>query len=81
MPSMFVTLDTSQLEMSPSNTEEWNNQLISVTAETSQDPIGSCEPSAQSVDSFKHSAIWALSSAFDLGAQAVVVVVGEGLRS
>ena len=47
MYAMVVTLDTSHLEMSPVNlsdpgTRLYNNQLVSVTAETSQDPIGPC---------------------------------------
>ena len=45
-----------------------NNQLMSVTADTSQDPIGPCEPLEQSVDSCRHSAMEAWSSALDFGA-------------
>ena len=56
---MLVTPDTSHLEMSPlklfaSGTTfpfALNNLLMSVTAETSHDPIGPCGPFEQSVDS------------------------------
>ena len=79
---MSVTLDTSHFEMSPSNLSapgtglefsSKNNQLISVTAETSQDSTGPCEPLEQSVgDSFRHSAMAAWSSAFEVGYHPVV---------
>ena len=47
---------------------------MSVTDETSQNPIGPCGPLEQSKsDVFRHSAMAALSSLFDLGAQAVEV--------
>ena len=39
---IWITCDTFQLEMSPANDECWNMALMSVTAETSQDPIGPC---------------------------------------
>ena len=78
MPHMVVTLDTSHLEMSPSNLFDpgtglrfasKNNQLISVTAETSQDPIGPCRPLEQSVGgNFRHSLMAVWSSALDFGA-------------
>ena len=81
MPHMVVTLDTSHLEMSPLNLfapgtglyfPSKKNPLISLTAETSQEPIGPCQLSEQSVDSFRHSLMAAWSSALDFGAHAVV---------
>ena len=77
---IVVTLDMSHLEMSPLNlsvpetTLESNTSFISVTAETSQDPIGPCVPLEQSVDAFMHSAMAAWSFAVDLGGQAVICV-------
>ena len=71
MSSMLVTLDTSQLDMSPMNLfalgTNLNNWLISVIAETSQDPIGPCGPLEQSADSFRHSLMvtWSLAFAVD----------------
>ena len=47
---------------------------ISVTAETSQDPIGPCEPLEQSVESFRHSTMAAWSSTLDFAANPVVGV-------
>ena len=73
--SMLVTLDTSHLEMSPlilfapGITSLLNNWPILVTADTSQDPIGPCEPLKQSVDSCRHSLMADWSSALDSGAQ------------
>ena len=61
MPHMLVTLDTSQSEMSPVNffppvtLSRFNNWLISVTSDTSQDPIRPRGPLEQSVDSCRHS--------------------------
>ena len=78
MTYMLVTLDTSHLEMSPLNlsvpetTVESNTSFMSVTAETSQDPIGPCGPLEQSVDSCRHSLMAARSSALDSGAHPVV---------
>ena len=79
MPFMLVTLDTSHLEMSPlkddaAETSHVSNKLfMSVTAETSQDPIGPCGPLEQSVgDSWRHSLMVALSSALDFGGHPVV---------
>ena len=75
---MSVTLDTSHLDMSPMNlfapgtTSRLNNRLMSVTADTSQDPIGPCGPLEQSGDSFRHSAMAAWSSALALRAPAAV---------
>ena len=72
MPFMFVTLDTCQNEMSPLNdVAEANNELMSVTADTSQDPIGPCSPLEQSEDSLRHCVIAAFSSVLDFGANAV----------
>merc|ERR1719353_1267436 len=82
---MLVTLDTSHLDRSPLNLfapgkgcllASTNNQLVSVTAETSQDPIGPCGPLEQSVgDSFRHSIMAAWSLSLDVGAHTVTVVV------
>ena len=76
---MLITLETSHVEMSPLNDEAsgpshvLNKLFISVTAETSQDPIGPCGPVKQSVgDSSRHSLMVALSSALDFGAYPVV---------
>ena len=80
--SMLVTLDTSHLEMSALNDDAsgtlfaLNKLIISVTPDTSQDPIGPCGPSEQSKSPrFRHSAMAASSSALDLGAHPYVVVV------
>ena len=65
---MVFTLDTSHFEMSPLNEgyhARWNVDCMLVTAETFQDPIGPCGPLEQSLVSFRHSAMAALSSAFD----------------
>ena len=73
MDRMVVTLDTSHFERSPLNDDVENNKVISVTAETSQDPIGPCGPLEQSVgDRFRHSTMAALSCALDFGAHTVV---------
>ena len=75
---MSVTLDTSHFERSPVNLPAagtksvWNNRLISVKADTSQDPIGPCGPLEPVADSVRHSTIAAWSSALDLGAHSVV---------
>ena len=75
---MSVTLDTSHLEMSPANAYLYppgeyftNNRLISVTADTSQDPTGPCGLSEQSADSCRHSTTAAWSCALDCGAHPV----------
>ena len=73
---MAVTLDTSHRDMSPLNelgTPSKNSQLISVTAEISQDPIGPCRPLEQSEESFRHSVMAAFTSVLDFGARPVVV--------
>ena len=62
--------------MSPVNlfapgTRLYNNLLMSVTADTSQDPTGPCGPLEQSEDSCRHSAMAALSPALDFGAHPV----------
>ena len=75
MYAMVVTLDTSHLEMTPVNlfalgTTSWlNNWLISVTAETSHDPIAPCRPLEQVVDSDsrRHFLMADWSSALDFG--------------
>ena len=81
MAFMVVTLDTSHLDMSPVNLfapgirlsfASKNNQLMSVNAETSQDPIGPCEPLEQSEDSFTHLRMAVWSSALDFGAHPLV---------
>ena len=46
--------------------------MLSVTAETSHDPIGPCGPLEQSEDSLTHSAMASWSSPLDFGVQAVV---------
>ena len=70
---MSVTLDTSHLEMSALKYDaSRNKELMSVTPETSQDPMGPCGPLEQSAgDSFRHSLMAALSSSFDSGASVV----------
>ena len=74
MRSIFLTLDTSQLEISPLNlfdpgtNSSLNDWLISFTAETSQDPIGPCRPVKQSADSSRHSSMAAWSSVLEIGA-------------
>ena len=76
MKSISVALDTFQREMSPLNLSasgSGNNELISVTAETSQAPSGPCGPLEQSVgDDFRHSTMAALSSVSDRGVHPVV---------
>ena len=79
MRRILVTLDTSHLERSPLNllapliSSPKNNSLMSVIAETSQDPIGPCGSLEQSKsDAFRHAAMTALSSAFDFGDQTAV---------
>ena len=84
MPRMVVTLDTSHLEMSPLNLSAprtasgLNNSFISVTAETSHAPIGPCGPLEQSLDSCRHSAMAAWSSALDFVAQPMVRYCDRG---
>ena len=87
MPHMVVTLDTSHLEMSPLNLfapgtglyfPSKKNPLISLTAETSQEPIGPCQLSEQSVDSFRHSLMAAWSSALDFETHPVVGYYNRG---
>ncbi len=48
---------------------------MSVTLDTSQDPIGPCEPWEQSLDSLRNSPIAAFSSALDFGLKTVAVLV------
>ena len=75
---MLVTLDTSQLDMSPMNLfalgTNLNNKLMSVAAETSQDPIGPCGPLEQSVDSFRDSLMvtWSLAFGVDFESHPIV---------
>ena len=79
---MLVTLDTSHFDTSPLNLSapgrglkcaSRNNRLISVTADTCQDPIGPCGPQAHSAgDFFRHFAMAAWSSAFDFSVRPVV---------
>ena len=82
MSSILVTLDTSHLERSPLNSYALgigsksltNNLLISVTAETSQDPIGFDKPFAPSkgdISSVSTMASW--SCALDLRTHTAVV--------
>ena len=52
--------------------------ILSLAAETSQDPNGPCGPSEQSLDSFRHSLMAASSLALDLGVQTVVGVLLHG---
>ena len=48
MADILVTLDTFHVERSPLNDDkERNMPPMSVTAETSQDPIGPCGPFEQ----------------------------------
>ena len=93
-PHTVITLDTSHLEMSPMNLSapgtpsRLNIMLISVTADTSHDPIGPCGPLEQSfvLDNFRQSLMAAWSCAPEVGAHpaveyycrrcTVVVVVG-----
>ena len=79
MAFMLVTLDTSHFERSPLNNDAEeparvpNDELMSVTADTSQDPIGPYRPLEQSVgESLRHSAMAALISSLEFGAQPVV---------
>merc|ERR1711900_105797 len=75
----------SHFEMSPLNfsvagiTSTSNKLSISVTAVTSQDPIGPCGPLEQSVDSFRQSAMAAWSSFLDFGAHPQSSVLGHCL--
>ena len=76
MACMTVTLDTSHLKMSPLNDDAPSNMLfMSVTSDTSQDPIGPRKPVAQSVDSLRQSAMASLSSFSDPAVVVVVVTV------
>ena len=76
---MLVTLDTSHLERSPLNDGAENNKPISVTAETSQDPIGPCGPLEQSVgDSWRHCTMAACSSALEYGENPVALYASHG---
>ena len=81
MPCMSVTLNTCHLEISPVNLfaprtrlsfSSKNNQLMSLTGDTSQDPISPCGPFEHSDDSCRHSTMAAWSFALDFGAHAVV---------
>ena len=78
MPHMLITLETSHLEISPvnlfalGNSSLLNNWLMSVTSDTSQDPIGPCGPLEQSVDSCRHSLTAAWSAALDFGSHSAV---------
>ena len=77
---MSVTLDTSHLEMSKLNDggalmdQVANKLFISVTAETSQEPIGPCGPLEQSVVSTRHPRMAAWSPALDFGGHSLSVV-------
>ena len=83
MCAIVVTLDTSHLEMSPINLfasgrglffVSRNNRLISVTPETSQDPIGFDRPLAPSIgDISSVSAMAFLSPALDFRTNTAVV--------
>ena len=69
--------------MSPVNlfapgTPLYNNLLMSVTVEISQDPIGPCGPLEQSEDSCRHSAMAALISGLDVGDHSVVEYHNRG---
>ena len=82
MESMLATLDTSHLEISLLNDDAagtislLNKLFMSVTAETSHDPICPCGPLEQSEDSFRHSRMAAWSSALDFGVHSLFSVVG-----
>ena len=75
---MVVTLDTSHLEMSALNIGELifslgsNKLFISVTDDTSHDPMGPREPLEQSVDIRRHSTKASLSSFLDAGTNPVL---------
>merc|ERR1719201_1453892 len=78
--NISVTLDTSQLDMSPLNSLallmrfiflSMNSAVMSVTPETSQDPIRPWGPFLQERDRSRHSAMAAWSSALDCGAQSL----------
>ena len=74
----MVTFETSHLEISPSNdSASLNNAFMSVTADTSHDPIGPFGPAAQlpTAEIFKHSPTAALSCALVVVVVVVVVVV------
>ena len=84
MYAMVVAFDTSHLERSPLNLSETfcasNKFFISVTVETSQDPIGPFEPLVQSKsDAFRHPAMAYWSSALDLGVKAGGVCIFNGV--
>ena len=76
MRYMLVTLDTSHVEMSllnlfaPGTNLSLKKWLISVTAETSQDPMGPCGLLEQS-DRHSLMAVWI--SSLDFGAHPMVV--------
>ena len=57
-----------------------NKPSISVTPETSQDPIGPCGPLEQSGESSRHSLIAAWSFALDLGTHPVTSYYTVGFR-
>ena len=79
-------MDTSHLEISPLNDnadvktlrmlvfslDTKNNQLMSVTAETSQNPIGPCGPLEHLLDTFRHSTMANRRLALNFGGHAVV---------
>ena len=79
MARMLVTLDTSHLEMSPLNDDTAgtsrlsNTKLMSVTAETSHNRIGSCGPLEQSVVRFRHSVMATWRSTLNCGGHPAVV--------
>ena len=65
---MSVTLETSQLEMLPLNDVAPRKiDLISVTPDTFQSPIGPCGPREQSLDNIRQVVTTVLSSALDFG--------------
>ena len=78
---MLATLDTSHLDISPLNLfapgtgmcfSSTNKLSISVTAETSHDPIGPCTPLEQSLDSGRHFTMAPWSSGLDFRTNPVV---------
>ena len=89
MPLMVVTLDTSHLERSALNLfapgtgfqlSSTNKLVMSVTAETSQDPTGPCGPLEQSADSCRHSRMAVWRSDLDFGDHPVVEYDYRDLR-